>query len=602
MRKRERRRSGSSGRPLAAVAWLVLALGGSGSAAGQTILYVDPGAVGANDGSSWSDAFVTLQDGLARAAQLAPPVEVRVAQGVYRPDQGAGQTPADRQATFTLRSGVALRGGYAGNGAPAAGARNPEAYPTILSGDLLGNDQPNWVNHYENSRHVVTAINVNATAQLDGLTVYGGYAEWSTWPDGSAAALRIENGSPTVTNCSFLDSLAHAGGGAMVYGGSPTFTDCRFAGNYAWTGRGGGMYVVNGSSPRLWGCTFENNTSYGPSSVGDGGAMFIEGGAVVRLAWCSFFNNSSISPQPQYANGGAICSLGDGLKVHHCVFGRNTAAVAGAVWTGGDAQFVGCTFTGNSALAGGAMMSFFANTTLTSCLFTRNDADDGGAIENGFSSQLTVTDSILWGNTAANAPSAYKAQLHNNGGTSSLSFSCVEGVFTPEPGEDPPDPADFPGCIESNPLMVDADGADNIAGTADDDGRLQTASPCIDAGKNSVLPADVLDLDSDGNTAEAVPVDLDGQPRRVDHPGHADTGSGTPPIVDMGPYEFWRIPFRPGDLDGDAEVDLADYAALFGCLTGPDATPPGGCAGADLDEDGDADLADWAAFARLFGS
>ena len=54
---------------------------------------------------------------------------------------------------------------------------------------------------------------------------------------------------------------------------------------------------------------------------------------------------------------------------------------------------------------------------------------------------------------------------------------------------------------------------------------MRTASHCIDAGKNAAVPAGIT-------------TDLDGLPRFTDVPTTVDTGSGTPPIVDMGAYEF----------------------------------------------------------------
>jgi hypothetical protein len=128
--------------------------------------------------------------------------------------------------------------------------------------------------------------------------------------------------------------------------------------------------------------------------------------------------------------------------------------------------------------------------------------------------------------------------VHNsNGGTASISYSCVQGVFTAEPGEDPPNPADFPGCTEANPLYADSNGPDNIVGTRDDDLRLLAGSPCIDAADNSKVPADTADADHDGNTAERLPVDVVGAVRFGDDPGAPDVGAGTAPIVDMGAYE-----------------------------------------------------------------
>src|SRR4030042_2152326 len=125
----------------AVVAALCLCGGAVGAAA--TVIYVDAAAAGAGDGSSWADAYIHLQDALAAAAGADKPVEIRVAQGVYKPDQGAGITPGDRAATFQLLDGVALKGGYAGITGAKADARDFESYDTILSGDLAGNDLSN---------------------------------------------------------------------------------------------------------------------------------------------------------------------------------------------------------------------------------------------------------------------------------------------------------------------------------------------------------------------------------------------------------------------------------------------------------------------------
>ncbi len=64
----------------------------------------------------------------------------------------------------------------------------------------------------------------------------------------------------------------------------------------------------------------------------------------------------------------------------------------------------------------------------------------------------------------------------------------------------------------------------------------------------------------------------------------------------------------PGDLDGDGDVDLLDFASFTICVGGPDVTtPPPGCntqtfADADLDGDGDVDLVDFSTFSAHFGA
>jgi len=69
------------------------------SVAGKTI-YVDTDAVSTNDASTWSDTYKFLQDDLADANFIAKPVEIRVAQGIYKPNQDVNQTLGDRNATF----------------------------------------------------------------------------------------------------------------------------------------------------------------------------------------------------------------------------------------------------------------------------------------------------------------------------------------------------------------------------------------------------------------------------------------------------------------------------------------------------------------------
>ncbi len=44
--------------------------------------------------------------------------------------------------------------------------------------------------------------------------------------------------------------------------------------------------------------------------------------------------------------------------------------------------------------------------------------------------------------------------------------------------------------------------------------------------------------DNDDNTTEQIPRDIDNNPRFIDDTKTDDTGNGTPPIVDMGAWEW----------------------------------------------------------------
>jgi len=76
--------------------------------ANGSILYVDWEAAGANDGSSWEDAFTDLQPAL-EAALLGD--QIWVAAGTYYPSVEVGGV-GDRYKTFQIRNGIAICGGF----------------------------------------------------------------------------------------------------------------------------------------------------------------------------------------------------------------------------------------------------------------------------------------------------------------------------------------------------------------------------------------------------------------------------------------------------------------------------------------------------------
>ncbi len=103
-------------------------------------------------------------------------------------------------------------------------------------------------------------------------------------------------------------------------------------------------------------------------------------------------------------------------------------------------------------------------------------------------------------------------------------------------------------------------------------------SPCADAGDDTALPADLLDLDGDGDTQEPLPIDIDGDDRIIG-------GS-----VDMGSDEFVDIVTDPacetpgsGDFDDDG-LWASDIALMVGALLNP--TPETICIG-DMNGDGE---------------
>jgi hypothetical protein len=205
---------------------------------------------------------------------------------------------------------------------------------------------------------------------------------------------------------------------------------------------------------------------------------------------------------------------------------------------------------------------------------------------------MYVRNSILSGNVDDEGQSADEVEqvYESTGGTVTVAYSNVQGWTGALGGS---------GNFWAVAQFVDADGPDNTPGNADDNFRLLANSPCIDRGSNSQLPSDAGDVDGDNNVIELLPIDMDGNPRRIDDPNTPDQGAGTAPIVDLGAYEFVIPCDLAGDLNHDGGVDIQDLATLlsnFGTLNG--ATPEDG----DLDGDGDVELADLSVLLSTFGT
>jgi hypothetical protein len=101
------------------------------SPASAKVIYVDANAPGPiHDGSSWANAYKYLQDALTDAGSAAKPVEILVAQGIYKPDRNSANPSGtgDRYATFQLINSVTIKGGYAGFGEPEPNERDIETY------------------------------------------------------------------------------------------------------------------------------------------------------------------------------------------------------------------------------------------------------------------------------------------------------------------------------------------------------------------------------------------------------------------------------------------------------------------------------------------
>lgn len=532
---------------------------------------VRAGAAGPGDGQTWETAVPDLQTALGMASAHD---EIWVAEGMYTPGP-----PGDATSSFVMMDDVALLGGFSGIEITQH-ERNPETHVTILSGDVghddvfSGGGISGWNFNTSNCGHVVIGSDVGPGAVLDGFTITSG----ATGPVGTVAGdplmygsgLYIINGSPTVRRCVFTRNLAAFAAGAGIYcmDASPIISNCDFIENAVHLGNGAGIAAYGSALPAISDCRFRDNLAiadYGNSGQGAGVCFnFLTAPLSATIERCVFEYNVARTFYSiggiEIARGGGISNFGATLTVRDCIFRYNSANAGAGLQTWDPATIVNCLFYRNDVYshdfssaggdggygAGICIYSFQPDTaTIINTTIVDNTGGEGVGVQSLANANLVIRNSIIWGNLADGQDvSPLNAQVR---GSSSIRHSCVQDLLTPIPDEDPPDPANYPGCIVIDPQFA-APGAGDY--------RLSASSPCIDAGRNSDVPVDVLS-------------DLAGASRFVDDPDVADTGVGTAPLVDMGAFEQ-QLETAIGDVNCDGVVNVDDVPAFVQVLMGLD--------------------------------
>jgi predicted outer membrane repeat protein len=337
-----------------------------------TIYFVDDDAAVGGDGLSWNMAFNDLQLALD-IAQLGD--EIRVAGGIYIPSMPLD--PIDPlSATFQLVNGVAVRGGFAGDGANPD-ARDFAAYESVLTGDLGGSNQ---------AYHVVSGFFCDISTTLDGVTVT------------SSGDSAIAFGRLTLKDCTFTDNHA-INGGALVFV-SGTLKGCKFIANSA-VESGGAMWLDSFNDTVMTDCFFTGNSAgqFGGAIEGLGSINEeLDTRTIVSLTNCVFTNNDA------GISGGAIRTRTCTQSLMGCAFVANRAPTGCAVYVG-EAEtlnIVNCTLAGNvadnsSAIACDSDSHINPSTlTITNCILW----DGGAEISNNDSSAITVSYSDIQGGWA----------------------------------------------------------------------------------------------------------------------------------------------------------------------------------------------------------
>ena len=378
-------------------------------AQGSNIHYVKHDAVGADDGTSWEDAFVDLQDALAAAGAGD---EIWVAAGIYypAPEPEQGESP-DRSATFLLKNEVAVYGGFSGN-ETSRGERDWEVNVTILSGDLERNDitengvvtNPDCIVG-DNAFHVVSARGAGtAVYLLEGFIITGGDAdppaEGHSFNGYGAGINFIAGSDPHTTNSLVISSVHMIGNRAKYMGGGLylewvavhlTIKDVTFSNNHAHAGAG--MYFKK-SNRNARNILLEDVIFQGNAADDRAGGLYLESrdDDNIKLSKVSFIENQALD---QYGGGLLSWSTVNPIQLKDVTFENNQAFFGGGMSNlYGHAELQDVVFKGNTAITtdsgafgqGGGLYHTGlqsmgnGNLVLTNTVFAGNTAKDGGGI------------------------------------------------------------------------------------------------------------------------------------------------------------------------------------------------------------------------------
>lgn len=269
---------------------------------------------------------------------------------------------------------------------------------------------------------------------------------------GNSVTLKSENGP---TNC-VIDRGVWVGSDANHFSLISGFTVTNTATH------GGPAIQIRYSGLTVRNCRFINSSAH----FDGGGISFFQSDALIQ--------NCVISGNSGGRQGGGIFCFLSNPRIENCLITDNHAGSEGGAigGTGSSPTIVNTTIIGNTSVGRGAAIYVrnISFPTLANCTITANASEQHEAVYLDSSSQLSVVNSIIWGNTPDQIT-----------GDALIGFSNVQGGW---PGL---------GNIDADPLFV----APNIGNI-----HLSLFSPCVDAGDPTYVPP-------------AGETDIDGGPRLI---------------------------------------------------------------------------------------
>ncbi|MFZ4575199.1 MAG: right-handed parallel beta-helix repeat-containing protein [Phycisphaerales bacterium] len=375
----------------------------------------------------------------------------------------------------------------------------------------------------------VIATELTSASRLEGFTLTGGSTlRYYSSDDDMWVVTRLGSGITAINTTMTIASCTMSGNECQ--GGY------RLDYSSVWSG-GDGIRAIGGA-PTVIGCTIDDNMGSGVASVlNDGSAATFVDCGFTRPPWAHMLNTNtpaagvSLVRCTMVGGGGGIQHTGGSLNMTNCTLrGLQTQFGRGIWFSGTDLVATGCLFADNhntltdisrlADVSGVVIRMFGGRGTVTNCTFANNSGGLWGAAI--LASDCVVSNSIFMENRSISGGLSHMA------GAVTASWCNVQGGYAGV------------GNIDADPLFVNA-----LSG----DYAIDSSSPCIDAGNNTLVAPTLL-------------TDINGQPRFVDVLSVTDTGVGAAPVVDIGAFEV-QGGRCPADYNNDGAVDGDDVIAFF---------------------------------------